>query len=773
MRKGIFCFLIGILCCQLIPVLPPVTSFYLTPFLLVGMVRWPASRPLASLLLGFLWAMWRAQLILASPTVEPSWMGQDLVAIGWVESLPEARGDGLRFVFRPQALWRGDQPLPPPPRVLLRWYQARDVALRPGQWLALRVRLKPPGGYANPGGFDFPRWLLQHRIRATGYVRGPLPDSQQQHYLAQDSALARQWQRPPAAAWVNQLRAVLLDRLHPGAEPLAPGEAMVLALALGVTHGISREQWQTLRATGTTHLVAISGLHIGLLAGFGFFLLRWGWSRRPGLLLRCPAPVAGAVCAIVFAAGYSALAGFSVPTQRALVMVVTSMLLLIVQARLLPSQVLALAGLAVLAPGTWLSFAAVALILYTHSGRLRWQSPWFNTRIHGVVALGLAPLLLLYFQQLSLISPVANIVAVPWVSFIAVPLSLLATAGSMISIPLGQAVLRLARLSIEGLQGYLGWLATLPFAEVHLPSPSWLSLPLAVLALVWLLAPRGWPARWLGGVMLLPLCFPSGQGPAAGEAQFTLLDVGQGLAAVVRTARHTLVFDTGPRFGPDFDTGAAVLVPFLRQAGVDQVDTLVISHGDNDHVGGVESLLAALPTYQLISGTDQRPWRQPALSCEQERQWTWDGVRFTLFSPPGMTGRRRENNGSCVMQVRVASGPGVLLTGDIEAEGEAALLRQRGRDLSSEVLVVPHHGSATSSTADFIDAVQPRYALFPVGAGNRFGFPKPVVRERYQQRQITLLDTASAGAIRFDLVPGRNLEPPGCYRQEVRHYWSP
>ena len=523
-------------------------------------------------------------------------------------------------------------------------------------------------------------------------------------------------------------------------------------------------------------------MHIGLIAGLVFFAIRWLWSRWTYVTLRIPAQKAAAIAAILSALSYAALAGFAIPTQRALAMVVVVMVSLMLQRKTQPKQVLSVAlfavlvvdPFAVLASGFWLSFAAVAILLYGMAGRLKPKGVWWQWgRAQWLVFLGLAPLLLWFFQNLAVVAPVANIVAIPWVSFLTVPLSLLGAVLLSILPAAGSFFLQLADLSLQGLWPLLHWLSSTG-------QPSWLAInPLfwtllpAIIGILWSLAPKGLPARWVGLVWLLPMFLVKVGEIKTGEAEFTLLDVGQGLAAVIKTHQHVLVYDSGPRFNSGFDTGSAVIIPYLRHFGVKKIDRFVISHGDNDHIGGAASVLEAIPVGQVYTSVVKEFTPGLAQPCISGMTWEWDGVRFQFLSPDedDYSRERIENNLSCVLIVRTPSGS-VLLTGDIEKGVEQELVGEADQNnISADILVMPHHGSKTSSTKAFIERVAPKYALAAVGYKNRFGFPKKTVVDRYLQINADVLDTAQYGAISFILHRSEGVALKEGYRQAARHYW--
>ena len=727
--------------------------------------------------------------------------GQDVVVEGVIASLPEQASSvsteqkgrerqyrerqRARFQFVPESLhWQGEsQALPG--KLLLSWYQ-NPPPLRVGERWRLTVRLKRPHGFMNPGGFDYEAWLFQQGIRAKGYVREARKSSG-----LHDPANINQRMSPAGTGYpVHQLRQQLRERIQVALHD-HPLRGIVLALAIGDRQEINQDQWQLLMRTGTNHLVAISGLHVGLVAGFAFFAMRRLWRLSATAVTRWPAAKAGAVAGLLAATVYALLAGFSVPTQRALMMIAVGMLALPLQRHTRPSSLLALAlilvllidPMAVMAPGFWLSFGAVAVILYGMSGRLAMRSLWWRWgRVQWLVALGLFPALLLLFQKASLVAPLANLLAVPWVSLVTVPLTLL---GAVLLAPLpmvGEWLLGLALWSVDGLWWWLELLGQWRFAQWSRAAPAGWAITAALLGLIWLLAPRGVPRRWVGAVGFLPLLFVSPSALPLGEAKVALLDVGQGLATVVQTQNHVLVFDAGPRFPSGFNTGEAVIAPYLLAQGRSGIDTVIVSHGDNDHIGGVPALLRDLPVQQVLTSELKKldGFNKKAGACEAGQRWQWDGVQFEMLNPAKAEHKRgrRENNRSCVLRVQ-AGNDSVLLTGDIEQAAEREMMGRLAEKLRSTVLVVPHHGSKTSSSAAFIAAVSPDIALFPVGYRNRYGFPKPQIVQRYRDRNIRLFDSANHGAIEFFLgvkksrqsEKQRELKLIQTYRQSAMRYW--
>jgi competence protein ComEC len=718
-------------------------------------------------LLGVVWAGLSAQIRL-SDSLDPALQGRDLVITGVVASLPQPMERGVRFEFEVESAEAGARV---PSRIQLAWYNGlnpeeyQDVLpVRPGERWRFQVRLRLPHGSANAHGFDYEAWLLERGIRATGYVRPGL------RVRLDDFVL-----RP--STLVERLRESVRERFRQ-ALPGEPYAGVLLALAIGEQRAIPADQWQLFSRTGVSHLMSISGLHVTMVSGLFAALLMAIWRRVPRLALRLPAKKAAAAAGMLAAFLYCVLSGFAVPAQRTLYMIAVVALMLWCNRFSSASRVLALALLvvlvldpwAVLSPGFWLSFGAVGVIFYVTTGRTArpgWLLQW--GRVQWAVTLGLTPLLLALFGQLSLASPLANTLAIPVVSFVVTPLSLVAAllpAG-----PLLEVVLQIAHAIMALLATALQRLADSGMAvwQQHAPVP-W-SLPLALLGMLWLLAPRGFPARALGLVLMLPMVAVPPRVPAAGELWLTGLDVGQGLAVVARTRHHALLYDTGPSWNAQADSGNRIIVPWLRGEGVAHLDKLVVSHEDKDHSGGAASVLAAVGVGQFVSSQamdlplQSVPYRLP---CRAGGAWEWDGVRFAWLHPAEGTGTalRKGNDRSCVLRIDAAGGS-VLIAGDIEKPAEQWLLRQRA-SLKADVLVVPHHGSTTSSTPDFVAAVAPRHAFFSMGYRNRFGHPHAQVWSRYEGAQRDRTDRD--GAVTYRLLDGQLVR--AARREESRRYWQ-
>ena len=696
---------------------------------------------------GFLWAAAFAHLRM-DDWLSPELEGRDVAVVGVVSSLPARMERGVRFELEVESAPNGEKL---PAKILLSWYrsaskgdmQTEDEAallereVHPGERWLLTVRLRRPHGSVNPNGFDYEAWLLERGIGATGYVRSK----------GGRNLLGK---RNSVFDYVELAREAVRDRFERqlGATPAA---GILIALAVGDQRAISSEEWRLFNRTGVTHLMSISGLHVTLISGLAAWLVAFIWRRVPWLVLRVPARKSAALAAIVGALGYTLLAGFAVPAQRTFYMVTVVALALWSGRITSPVRTLALALAAVVAadpwaplsPGLWLSFGAVALIFYVAAKDKNTLVQW--ARIQWAITVGLAPAALLLFGQISVAGPLANALAIPVVSIVVTPLALLA---AVLPVP---ALLDCAAWLVEWLLQFLEWCAALPGAlwEQHVP-PLW-SVLLALAGVVWLLAPRGVPWRLAGLALLAPAFAIRPPSPAPGTAWITALDVGQGLSVVVRTAGRTLLYDAGPAFGAEADSGGRIVVPMLRAAGVSRIDAMVLSHEDVDHIGGA---LTILETFEVDALHSSLPPPHPlnalamARRCEAGQAWTWDGVRFEFLHPAGGRSYKR-NDGSCVLRIATASGA-LLLTGDIERTAEAALV-SAVQNLKADVLLVPHHGSRTSSTAPFIAAVAPRVAIVTAGYRNRFGHPNSEVLERYNRASVRVARTDLDGAVSVSL----------------------
>lgn len=778
MRLNILCFVIGAWLLQQQPVLPPLAWAWV---LALPAASWflPLDRRRALgflrrgllgagfLAAGFLWAAWLADGRLAD-ALPLEWEGRDLEIVGVVADLPRSNAASTRLEFDvEQVLSPGARV---PRHVALSWFRERGMeaapAVRAGERWRLSVRLKRTHGSANPHGFDFEAWALERGIRATGYVRRAETNA-----LLDASAGELDYR-------LQRLRQDIRDRFLAvlGERPYG---GVLVALAVGDQNAIPRDQWQVFTRTGVNHLMSISGLHITMVSGLVFAVVSGLWRRSSRLTLALPARKAAALAGGLAALGYAALAGFGVPAQRTVIMLSMVAAALWAGRSLSVSLVLCLAlgavvawdPWAVLAPGFWLSFGAVAIIFYVGAGRIgrpHWLEAW--ARVQWAVTLGLVPPLVALFQQVSLVSPLANAFAIPVVSLVVVPLTLLA-----IVIPL-DILLQLAYAVLEACMWALAGLARAPEATwtQHAP-PAW-AVVASVAGVAWLLLPQGFPARWIGVFGFAPLFLAVSPAPPVGGFWLTVLDVGQGLAAVVRTERHALLYDAGPAFSPGSDAGNRVIVPYLRGEGIPALDGLVLSHDDSDHHGGALSVLEAAPAQWLLTSM---PAGHPlvaagprAIACQVGQAWEWDGVRFEVLAPPAESyanPRIGDNSRSCVLRVSSRAGS-ALLTGDIERKAEAELAARVRESLRSTLVVAPHHGSASGSSPAFVAAAAPDAVVFTAGYRNAFGHPRADVVQRYRDAGSAVHRSDAHGAVTFYLDgSGR---PPERWREARPRYWQ-
>ena len=804
MRLFILGFLVGVCALQMQAVLPEFPALHIAAIgLALLLSAWVVRQrraaivlPLAALLAvgagaatGFAWAQWRAEIRMADSLPAESEV-RDIDMIGAIASLPQLSERGARFEFDVEKILpdsadkSGRDTAVVPSHISLTWYVETDrktqavtppPILTPGERWHLTVRLKRPHGTMNPHGFDFEAWALERNIRATGYIRvkginKKLPVN----------AVGFMYR-------IDRMRMALRERMSSALKD-DPYRGVLIALAIGEQSAIPAEQWKVFWRTGTGHLMSISGLHITMVAALLYWLVFRVWARVPALALRMPAQRAAALAGAVAALAYALIAGFSVPTQRTFFMLAAIAIALWVGRGLSASRMLAWALLAVLlvdpwaglAPGFWLSFGCVAMIFYVtalRTGGVGALAGAVNTQI--AVTLGLLPVALVLFQEVSIISPIANAFAIPVVSLIVVPITLI---GALLPFDF---ILQLAHLAMSWCYLALAFLSELPNAVWQSHAPQLWTALLAMIGVVWLLLPRGATMRWVGAVAMAPMFIVLPPAPKDGELWVTLLDVGQGLATVVRTANHAMVYDTGPRWNPDADSGNRIVAPYLRGEGVRVLDALVVTHADEDHSGGAKSIIdMRKPKWVLTSMEPNHESLRDAtelMRCEWAADggdsWRWDGVDFDIIHPAkdayDVKGAKTNNLG-CTLKI-TAPGGSILMTADIEKLSEMLLL-ERFRDepavLKSDVMVVPHHGSRTSSTDAFIAAVSPSMALVPVGYRSRFRHPNAAVMQSYAAARIPVFRTDLLGAITLKFAIDAKGKPSlSTYRRENSRYW--
>jgi competence protein ComEC len=756
--------LAGSLACPLLPALPP------WPLLALlfgcGFALWSGSgrwRITGALVVGFALAGLHAASTLAQQL--PAALEQrEATLSGRIVDLPQHEARRTRFVLRVDA--DAGQPAPLRGKLLrLSWYDDYDPSMPRGRFgLAagshwrMTLKLRAPRGLRNPGGIDGERHALMQRIAATGYVRNP--------------ETARRLRAPHGInAWRERMSARIAQAVP------QPSSRFVRALALGDTRALSDTDWETLRASGLTHLIAISGFHVGLVAGFFALLTSGLWRCVPVFARRVPRPQAAAAAALLGALSYAAVAGFALPTVRTVLMVAVVVVALLSRRaqRAVDALVLAVIAvllvdpLAILGAGFWLSFAGVAWLLWclpAVAGRPS-RKAILRTFLsaQGVATIGLLPLSAMLFGQASLAGPFANLLAIPWWSLVVVPLALVGTALDTLHAGWGAWAWQCAACAFDPSWSLFEQLARSGLALWWLPEPRWFAVPFALAGAFWLLLPRGVPGKALALLLWLPLLWPQRDLPREGEAELIVLDVGQGLSMVVRTARHALLYDMGPAVVDGFDAGEHAVVPALHALGVARLDAAVVSHGDNDHAGGFDAVRRVVPMGTVFApqgatigggAVDRGSRGDPrgeaiagAHPCMAGSSWQWDGVRFLFLHPP-LHFPYLGNEASCVLRIETAHGA-ILLTGDIGEVIESELSRHEPAAVRADVVQVAHHGSFGSSGADFVGATRARLALVSAGHGNRFGHPHPATVERWQRHGAEVVDTSSGGALRVRL----------------------
>ncbi|OLP06554.1 DNA internalization-related competence protein ComEC/Rec2 [Rhodoferax antarcticus ANT.BR] len=742
-------------------------------------------------LLAFGASGWRATAFV-SGALDPALEGRDIQVAGVVSGLPQPFEGGVRFRFDAASATLDGQSVTLPKRLELAWYaggwgrgddvgasanerQRAPQSVQAGERWQMTVRLKAPHGSVNPHGFDYELWQWVQGVQATGYVRAS------RHDLA-PQRLQATWLHP-----VDSLRQRVRERIFASVpDPNAAG--VVAALVTGDQRAIERADWNVFRATGVAHLMSISGLHITMFAWLAAALVGAGWRRSGWLCLWLPAPSAALIGGVLLAGGYALFSGWGVPAQRTVLMLATVGALRLSGVRwpwpqvwlLACAVVVAVDPWALLQAGFWLSFVAVGVLFASDSGAFSPDHKGVGGRFvsllreQWVITLALTPLVLLLFGQVSLVGLLANALAIAWVTLLVTPLAMLGALLPGVWSVAAWAV----QLMVELLQALANW----PWAVLWLPqAPVWAGLA-GVLGGVLLAMRLPWSLRLAGLPLLLPVLLWQAPLPPAGQFELLAADVGQGSAVLVRTQRHALLFDAGPRFSSDSDAGQRVLVPLLRALSV-QLDTLVLSHRDSDHTGGAAAVLALQPQARLLGSLEDEHALlalRPLERCVVGQRWQWDGVDFEMLHPLaadyGVV--NKTNAMSCVLRISSAK-QSALLAGDIERAQEADLVRrltlaqpqsqpQPLTGLQADVLLAPHHGSHSSSGALFLDAVQPRLVLVQAGYRNRFGHPHGAVLARYAAQGAQVLDTPHCGAITWQ---SWQADTPRCERQAQQRYW--
>ncbi|HET9112845.1 MAG TPA: DNA internalization-related competence protein ComEC/Rec2 [Burkholderiales bacterium] len=781
MLLAILAFVVGDMYLQSLARLPAVAGLWGLPLLSVAVWILPrrgwgrrlrqGGLALACFAAGVFYAALLAQHRL-DDSLPRSWEGRDIELSGVVSSLPAATEHGQNFEFDVERVLTAEAAVPH--RLQLSTYAvgfkgkalADAIRVRAGQRWLWTVRLRRPHANQNPHVIDMEAVWFAQNIRALGAVRSAAPHRLLSGRVVQPAYL------------IDRLRENIADRIDRVLTG-KPYAGVLKALAIGDQSAIPAAQWQLYQRTGITHLISISGSHVTALSGLMFAIVYALWRRSERLTLRLPARQAAAAGGALTATAYVLLAGFGVPAQRTLYMIWVVALALWSGRTIAPGRILAWALLvvvlldpwAVMAAGFWLSFGAVAILLFATGarvGKLHWLRQWWQTQ--WAVTLALAPALLLLFGQLSTVSPLANLFAIPLVEILITPL-LLSGCLPGLDAPLHWA---------HDLMAMCAWLlrvlASWPLWQQAEPGRG--AVALATAGALWWLLPRGFPARWLGAIWMLPALLAQPGQPAPGALWVSTIDVGQGLSVLLRTAHYILLFDTGPRYNSNADSGSRIILPFLRGEGVDRIDDLILSHDDNDHTGGAVSVLDGIHVERIMTSLPAshaifKHFGGRMQACIAGRQWNRDGVHFQMLHPAAESytdTRLKDNHRGCVIKAD-SSGGSVLLTADIEAPDEAQILASESSALPATLLVAPHHGSATSSTPAFIAAVHPRWTIFPVGYLNRFGHPRSDVVARYRAAGSGLWRSDEDGRVEVRFTPG-SAPQISAWRQMQRSYWQ-
>ncbi len=752
--------LLGVLIFQTSQTVP--SNYILFGFVLIGLfyVYFPKGFLVYVAIFGYLWSFLFASANLY-PSLDPLLEGQDLSISGLVRVNVKSSKQFARFEFLldRESISKLDQRVPE--KLMLSWYYP-GKSLQEGEVCELVVRLKRHWRFANPGSLDKEKQMFLQGIGARGYVR--------KGKCAYAASAGSKFSG-------HNLRNQLIRNFATEQSRLK-NHSLMQALSFGVREQMSQSRWDVLRITGTTHLLAISGLHLSAIS----FVVFAGFSRmaRLSALLceRIPAQSVGAIAAVIAVTMYAYLAGFSVPTQRALIMVSVALLAILMRRPVVNYSLLACAlllvllwnPLTVLSSSFWMSFLAVLFIFVIVKSRPNTNWIVNLVRIQIFLAIALFPVSLWFFSQGSVIAPLVNIIAIPVISFLILPLLLISQLIFALGIGFSYELFELTDYLLSGLWWFLNWCAQLKIASITF-QPTLAGVLIFELGLWLLMQSKGAPGRSLS-ILFLPALFLLRENPVdENQMQLTILDVGQGLAVVVETANHTLIYDAGPRFTSGYSTGSAVVLPFLRSRYIENVDILMVSHNDNDHAGGAHALLdSGVVDHLLVSNGRQRYAGSSVSYCRSGDEWTWDGVQFrVLHPPPGW--RSVKNNRSCVLQILHPSGS-ILLTGDIERSVEDKLINHFGDKLHSDLMVVPHHGSNSSSSRRFLARVRPQTAVFSVGYRNRYGFPHAKIMQRYQGIGADLADTSQEGAITFTFDSRYGMHREVGFRPRTQRYWN-
>ncbi|MFK7794300.1 MAG: DNA internalization-related competence protein ComEC/Rec2 [Gammaproteobacteria bacterium] len=757
MAKVALSFLLGVVLFQTSSELPVYYCLLSVPLCALLLLRYSFTSPLLFASLGYCWSF-IFSLYVIYPLLSSQLEGEDIQVTGKVIEVKSETHKFSKFVFEiDQTSIRqlNDQI---PEKVMLSWYQPKQ-SVQYQQQCDFVVRLKKIWGYSNPGSHDYEKNMFLSGIGARGYVRSGRCEELNSKD-AEQASLRQQW--------VSQFQATA---------PRYEYADLMQALTFGERQDIKQTQWQVLRETGTSHLLAISGLHLSAISVVVFFLMNHLVRCSAWLCERIPSQSIAAVCAMVAAIFYAYLAGFSLPTQRALIMVVVGLLAILLRKPVINIPLLSAAlllvliinPLSVLSAGFWMSFLAV-LFIFIVVKSTRGKSKLFRIiAVQFYLGFALFPVSLLFFSQASIISPLVNLVAIPLVSFVLLPSLLITQVLFLLGISIADSMFTI----LDQLFSWLWW-GLQESAEFKYSSLDFTPKVLGVIAyevgLFMLVQAKGLPVRHLAWVLLVGLFLITEPQLKHGQMRLTVLDVGQGLALVVETENHALIYDAGERSPSGFNTGDAVVLPYLKTRAISKVDLAIISHNDNDHSGGMHTLISqgVINDLMVSNQTELYDFENTRL-CRVGDEWQWDEVKFEILHPPKKW-QSNDNNRSCVLQIKHAAG-NILVPGDIEKSTEEWLISQYDDYLSSDIIIAPHHGSKSSSSYRFVDLVHPQTVVFSAGYRNRYGFPHATITQRYEEIGAQIVETVSQGAVTFLFDADKGLRKQAGHRQDSKRYW--
>jgi competence protein ComEC len=713
----------------------------------------PKYRIILLILSAYLWAGFCFQLAV-NLKLNNSFDNQVVMLSGTVIDIPDFKPHSIRFLFKPDYIEGYNQKLPN--KIRLSWYRSDQLPVAGERW-QFKAKLRRPSGFQNPTGFDYERWLLVKRIGATGYIKKSISNQ------LLDST--PRWN-------INQLRSKVAQSIDHKCEP-CDNQGLIKALTIGYRGDIRLHQKQILNDSGTAHLLAISGLHIGLISGLFYLLGRWLW-RVYFFRYRYNRLEFSAVLSFVAGLTYAALAGFSIPTVRAIVMlgVIFFALKFRLSNNLLNTiattvvLILIMDPLAIGSPSLWLSVGALLIISFAQyllgneplDNQQNNQISWLRKLllVQGIFTLMFIPMGIVLFGQVNIAGYLANVVAIPVVSFTLLPLALIASFCASINFPYSDWLLIICDRGMTLLLEYLEWLLESGFEAIgtgYTPMPL---LILSLLGLAILMLPQAIPGKKLALIVILLPVIWRPEKLEYGGYEMAVLDVGMGTSVIVKTQYHSMVYDFGPGNNAGYSAGSWVVKPYLQYYNISPPDLMIISHVDQDHSGGFHTFKSDFNSATLVSGTPRQIQKrfnldQPIQTCHGMQPWRWDGVDFEFLAFPKtesvISSMSGTNNRSCVLKIQGYHS--VLLTGDIEAERESWLVSMDPHRLKADLIVAPHHGSSTSSTNDFIYQVLPKAVIFTVGKDNRWNFPKPKVLDRYKAIKSQIYRTDWDGAVNF------------------------